>query len=122
MLERRCHTTGNLDDCDFESDTDILFPTLFANNTRSFQTQGSSKINFPEYDEKIYEFDKNDEDSLKAFLELNPNKECLIKIIERYTNGKIGKPIGYYFYHSKILKFAFKNNKLYDLYNDLPYR
>ena len=104
MLERRCHTTGNLDDCDFESDTDILFPTLFAYNTRSFQTQGSSKINFPEYDEKIYEFDKNDEDSLKAFLELNPNKECIIKINGTFIlhNDEI-IPTEYRFYHSKIL-------------------
>ncbi len=104
MLERRCHNSGNLDDCDFESDPVILFPTLFAHNTRSFKTHGSSKINFPEYDAKIYEFDKNDEDSLKAFLELNSNKECLIKINSTNIlhNDEIN-PTQYRFYHSKIL-------------------
>ncbi len=85
MVERRCHTTGNLDDCDFEIDSDILFPTLFARNTRSFNTQGSSKINIPEYDAKFYDFDIKDLDGLKEFLELNPNKECLIKIKSRYS-------------------------------------
>ncbi len=106
MLERRCHTSGNLDDCYFESDSDILFPTLFAHNTRSFQTQGSSKINFPEYDATIYEFDEDDDARIKAFLELNPNKECLIKIADNVI------PTKYQYCHSKVLKFAFKNNKI----------
>ena len=112
MLERRWYTTGNLDECDFESDPDILFPTLFAHNTRSFQTQGSSIINFPEYDETIYEFNEDDEPGLKKFLELNPNKECLIKINGKFLLNNEIIPPKYRLYHSKILKFAFKNDKI----------
>jgi hypothetical protein len=104
MLERRFHTTGNLDECDFQSDSEILFPTLFAHNMRSFKTEGSTKISFPEYDEKIYEFHEDNKAGLKAFLELNPNKECIIKINGTFIlhNDEI-IPTEYRFYHSKIL-------------------
>ncbi len=51
----------------------MQFPTLFAQNTRSYMTIELSKDETPVYEANmIYEFDEKDECGLKNFLKTNP--------------------------------------------------
>ena len=49
--------------------------TIFTQSTRSHTNKG-----VPIYQNKIYEFDENDVDGIKKFIQENPNLECLIKL------------------------------------------
>ena len=43
-------------------------------------SHNATKNDFPIYDSKIYEFEEDDEESIKEFILSNPNLESLIKI------------------------------------------
>jgi len=43
-------------------------------------SHNATKNDFPIYESKIYEFEEDDEASIKEFISSNPNLECLIKI------------------------------------------
>ena len=72
-LEKRFITTEDLEDCSFEGDKEFYFPSLFAQDTRSYITKSSFNDDVPIYDAKIYEFNYYNKGGIQEFLNKNPN-------------------------------------------------